>query len=94
MGLHDPRKGRVHLRNRLTTGRAQVGFDYGPKKTRWPLLSGDGNSDGVDTVGIYDPEKARFHMARHNRRGTRQNTVQFQRGSSQRIPLTGNWDGK
>lgn len=96
VGLYDPAGGAFHLKNVNANppGGADVIFRCGPRSSTWTALTGDWNRDGVDTVGLYDPQGGAFHLKNSNATGGGPN-VAFRYGpkNSTWTPLAGDWDG-
>ncbi len=71
VGLYDPASGAFHLKNSNSSGGgADLAFTFGPGgNAGWQPLIGDFNGDGRDTVGLYDPAAAGFHLKNTNSQG-------------------------
>ena len=86
VGVYNPLSGTFFLKMDGSEA-VQVGFGN-PEKV--PLI-GDWDGDGVSTVGVYDPESARFFVKNKNEPGFANLQVQF--GAPKLRPLVGDWDG-
>lgn len=88
-GLFDPDTNTFRLRNALSSGSADVVYDFGDAATLLPLV-GDWDGDGVDTPGFYNVGSAEFSLT--GKSGTVTETV-FQLGEPGRTqaPLAGSW---
>ncbi|QQS61304.1 MAG: hypothetical protein IPN70_05470 [Candidatus Moraniibacteriota bacterium] len=72
-------------------------IQYGLKDANWKGLVGDWNGDGWDTIGTYDPAKAKFFLKNQNAPGNADAEFIFNptngKGLNNLIPLTGDWNG-
>ncbi len=97
MGLYDPATAGFHLKNaNVAGGGADLAFCYGPGGNRgWIPLVGDWDGNGTDTVGLYDPSSAGFHLKNTNATGGGADLVFCYGPGGNRgwTPLVGDWDG-
>jgi glucose/arabinose dehydrogenase len=82
------RGGAFYLRNSLTTGAADNVIFFG--QSGWLPVAGDWNNDGVDTIGVFDPNNGVFHLRNSNTPGAA--SVVFAFGGAGDTPLAGRWD--
>lgn len=72
-------------------------FHFKPAGSGSALLPvvGDWNNDGVDTVGLYDPNSGAFYTANLNTADPEYSTFTINNivGYSAMLPIAGNWDG-
>lgn len=59
--------------------------------SQWVPLSGDWNGNGTETIGLYDPGTATFHLRNSNTSGSADITAVFGSGGNW-MPLVGDWD--
>ena len=94
VGVFEPAKGLFRLKNTNRNSADDeddvVPFIYGGEG--FVPLAGDWNSDGVDTVGVYDPATAGFYLRNSNDSGLA-DAAQFTFGRPGWVPLRGDWDG-
>lgn len=98
VGLYDPATGGFHLKNlnARPPGGADLIFRYGPRNHAGFLpITGDWDGDGTDTVGLYDPAGAAFHLKNsHSAGGLADVSFRFgPRHNAGWIPIAGDWDG-
>lgn len=88
--VYRPQTGTFFLRGSQTSGAPDVAtFNFGTPGSV-PIV-GDWNGDGVDTVGVYDPQTSNFFLT--NGLGTPGSVTAFNFGKPGYIPLAGDWDG-
>jgi glucose/arabinose dehydrogenase len=89
VGLFDPGTNTFRLRNALSSGSADVVYDFPDGASLLPL-AGDWDGDGIDTPGFYNVGSAEFSLT--GKTGTAIETV-FQLGEPGRtqVPLAGGW---
>ncbi len=97
IGVFDPESGLFRLKNSNgnPTPIGVVNDSITPFVFGGPgfvALAGDWNWDGVDTVGVYDPETSNFFLRDSNDSGVA-DAGQFTFGRPGWVPLTGDWDG-
>lgn len=98
VGLYDPNGGAFHLKNinaNLPRG-ADIVFRFGPRglNNNCQAIAGDWDGDGIDTVGLYDPNGAGWHLKNSNQAGP-PDIAPFRfgpRGNRGWHPLAGDWD--
>lgn len=100
-GLYVPSAAGFHLRatsDPQDRTLAATPFCFGPADSGWLPLTGDFNADGVDTVGVYDPQAAGFHLKNVNANGPENRGADVilkfgPAGNFGWTPLAGDWDG-
>jgi hypothetical protein len=80
--------GTFYLRGSNTSGVADIATTFGSANFR-PVV-GDWNGDGVDTIGVFDPQSARFHLRDANTPGAPNYVFLF--GNPSDLPVAGRWD--
>ncbi len=100
VGLYDPAVGGFHLRassDPNDSALAVSAFTFGPRNNAgWIAIAGDWDGDGVDTVGLYDPTTAGFHLRATNDLGNKSlaaTPFRFGPANAGWQPLVGDWDG-
>ena len=82
-----PSTGLVYWRLTLTSGIADVSFIWGNPGDG--LFTGDWNSNGVDTQGLYRPSNEMFFLRNSNTAGVAD--FEFFLGDSSWMPVAGDW---
>ena len=59
----------IYLMNTNRDSVADITFVYGTGGADWIPITGDWDGDGDDTIGIYDPSKAKFLLRNTNNTG-------------------------
>jgi len=54
---------------------------------------GDWNEDGVDTVGLYNPNNGVFYLRNSNTTGVADVTFTYGPAGAGWVPIVGDWDG-
>ncbi|MDD5751432.1 MAG: DUF11 domain-containing protein, partial [Candidatus Peribacteraceae bacterium] len=67
-------------------------FGYGAPAGGWRPIAGDWDSNGKDTIGLYDPSSSTFYLRNSNTAGYADITLAFSGGGVGWIPLAGDWD--
>ena len=57
-------------------------------------LTGDWNGDGVDTIGVFNPNTGVMGLNNTNTSGNGIGDLVFNFGQSGDVPVAGEWDGK
>jgi RHS repeat-associated protein len=81
--------GMFYLSNSNDQGFADVAFAYG-WSNRKPI-TGDWNSDGIDSIGLFNISDGHFYLRNANTAGNADLVFAF--GDTTDLPLAGNWDG-
>jgi hypothetical protein len=83
-----------HLKDSFTGGDADHYFAFGPSgDVGWTPVTGDWNGDGIDTIGLYQPDVSLFHLKNSFTPGASDQYFAFGPGNAGWIPLPGDWDG-
>jgi hypothetical protein len=77
-----------YLRGSNTTGPADAVIAFG--SPGYLPVTGDWNGDGIDTIGVFDPQSARFYLRNSNTPGAPDYVFVF--GDPGDRPLSGRWD--
>jgi hypothetical protein len=96
VGLYTPETGVFFLTNDRDYNeklRPDLIFNFGPENSIWIPIVGDWDGDGVDTVGLYDPENAVFYLKRSFVTAHDELVVAFGPNGEDWIPVAGDWDG-
>ena len=93
VGVYAPATGAWLLRQRNSSGPAQVLFTYGPGGSGLVAITGDWDGDGVDTPGLYDPGTGAFFLRNANAAGAADAVFTFGAGGRVFVPVAGDWDG-
>jgi len=89
-GMYRPEDATFFLRGEQTSGAPNVAtFDFGAPGMV-PIV-GDWNGDGVDTIGVYDPQSANFFL--NDTLGGVANVTAVNFGTPGSVPIAGDWDG-
>jgi len=93
IGLYDAATATAYLRTLNSAGTANLAFNYGTAASKWTVISGDWDGDGVTTLGLYDPSTSTFYLVNSNSSGSA--TVVFKFGTAKcgYTPIAGDWDG-
>ena len=57
-------------------------------------IAGDWNGDGIDTIGVFNPNLGQMALNNTNNAGNGIGDIVFNFGQFGDIPLAGDWDGK
>ncbi len=95
IGLYDRATGMFYLSNSNATQVADISFVYGPAHSQDIPIVGNwnGNSNGEQTVGLYDPTTSTFYLRDSNTTGFADVTFTYGAANSKLIPLAGDWYG-
>jgi hypothetical protein len=79
-----------YLRNTNSSGEPDAVLPFGPGGGGLTPITGDWDGSGVDTVGLYDSARGRFHLRTESGK-----TISFAFGpaGANRLPVVGDWDG-
>jgi hypothetical protein len=81
------------LCNRLTVQLADVQFAFGILDNNWLPIAGDWNADGRDSIGLYEPLLARFHLSDEINPARETYTFVFGEADKGWLPIAGDWLG-
>lgn len=89
----EPNGGNFHLSDVLESVEATIApFPYGGNGMI--PVTGDWDRDGADSIGVYDPNTARFRLRNSNNAGPAdRGDFQYGPGGPNFFPLMGDWDG-
>jgi hypothetical protein len=90
VGMWDPDDHSFHLAGTNAGGASRWAFQYGAQGDL-PVI-GDWNGDGKDSVGIFRPDVAEFHLS-NDLDGVGASNFAFKYGQTGDIPVAGDWDG-
>ena len=93
IGLYDAATATAYLTTSNSAGIADLIFGYGTKATKWTVISGDWDGDGVSTLGLYDPTTSKFYLRNSNDAGGATVVFKFGTAKSGWTPIVGDWDG-
>lgn len=94
LGLYYPDFGRFDIRKANIAGRPDISFSFGSPDSGWRPVVGDWNNNGFDTVGLYQPDAAAFHLRNFNEEGD-DGDINFPYGPPGMgwLPVAGDWNG-
>jgi hypothetical protein len=96
VALYEVATSTFYIINSLSPGglrSADLKVSFGAPGSGWIPLAGDWDGDGMDTVGLYDPVKSKFHLQNRLSGGSAEIVFQFGSAGCGWVPLVGDWNG-
>ena len=99
LGLYCPETGAFLLTNTNASTTVETKlypdylFNFGPTNSGWKPIVGDWGGEGIDTVGLYDPENGVFYLKRSFVTVHDEMIFTFGPTGEDWIPVAGDWDG-
>ena len=94
IGLYNQAAAKFYLVNNLEGegSPADVEFRFGPRENNWLPVAGDWDRDGLDEIGLYDNELARFYLSYGLEGGIADEAFGIGPRHNDWIPTAGKWD--
>jgi len=92
LGVFDPDHGMFVIES-AAAGVAGTSITVGSRRPGCVPILGDWNGDGVDTIGLYDPNTSTFYLKNSNRSGNADITYSFGTPRAGWVPVVGDWNG-
>ena len=73
---------------------ADITARFGPTSSNWLPIAGDWNSDGTDTIGLFDPTNGIFYLRNSNTDGVADVTFAFGPKPGAAKPIAGDWNAQ
>jgi predicted outer membrane repeat protein len=90
VGFFDPGQKEFILLDKNSADANAIRFSFGPNTPDLMPISGDWNGDGIDTIGVYDRQIARFYLRNSNSTGP--SDIDLWYGNPGDFPIAGCWD--
>lgn len=93
IGLYSPDDSWFFLRHEQSPGLANHDFGFGPPGSRWQVVMGDFNGDGIDTPTLFNGATGTFFVKNDHATGPADFAFQFGPAGAEWVPVAGDWDG-